>query len=73
MKKNNGKGTGDGQEPVFDRQRLSAASQGRLGAGKALSRFLAISVSLAVLLAAAAFYGRRYLPSARQMQTLDEA
>ena len=30
-------------------------------------------VSLAVLLAAAAFYGRRYLPSARQMQTLDEA
>ncbi len=30
-------------------------------------------VSLVVLLAAAAFYGRRYLPSARHMQALDEA
>ena len=30
-------------------------------------------ISLAVVLAAAAFFGRRYLPSARELQTLDEA
>ncbi len=30
-------------------------------------------VSLVLLLAVAAFYGRRYLPSAREIQTLDEA